>query len=157
MNRGRIDDRPASPFAHGRDRRTGAQENALGMNARLAVPDFHGDVLDLGGKGDTGIVEQDIQPSVRRHHRVHHLGPVLVRCHVAVQVTRVMAIGAQGRRRALAQVIADVGQHHLRALAHEEMGGGGAEAHEFALDRGRRAGQQRYLAPQSHRVLPFHR
>ena len=42
----------------------------VGMHAKLAVPDFHCGVLDLGGEGDTGIVEQNIKPSVRRHHRV---------------------------------------------------------------------------------------
>ena len=124
------------------------------MNAKLAFPDFHCGVLDLGGKRDTGIVEQDIEPSVRRHHRVHHLGPVLFRCHVEVHVTRVMAIGAQGSRRALAQVVADVGQHHLRALAHEQMRRRAAEAHQLALDRSRRAGQQRYLAVESHLLSP---
>ena len=123
------------------------------MDAKLAFPDLHRDVLDLAGKGDTGIVEQDVQPSVRRHHRVHDLGPVLFRCHVEVQVTRVMALGAQRRRRALAQFVADVGQHHLRALAHEQMRRRAAEAHQLALDRRRRAGQQRHLAPQSHPVL----
>jgi hypothetical protein len=81
---------------------------SVGMHAKLAVPDFHCGVLDLGGEGDTGIVEQNIKPSVRRHHRVHHLGPVLFRCHVEVQVTRVMALGPQGSRRALAEVVADV-------------------------------------------------
>ena len=93
----------------------------------------------LPGKGDTGVVEQDIQPPVRRHHRVHHLGPVLFRCHVEVQVTRVMALGAQGSRGALAQLVADVGQHHLGALAHEQMRRRAAEAHQLALDRSRRA------------------
>jgi hypothetical protein len=39
-----------------------------------------------------------------------------------------MAFGAQGRRRALAQLIADVGQHHLRALAQEQMRRRAAEA-----------------------------
>ncbi len=58
----------------------------LGTNAKLAVPDVHGDVLDPGGKADTGIVEHDVQPSVRCHHRVHHLRPVLFRCHVEAQV-----------------------------------------------------------------------
>ena len=64
-----------------------------------------------------------------------------------------MALGAQGRGRALAQLVADVGQHHLGALAHEQMRRRAAEAHQLALDRRRRAGQQRYLAPQSHPVL----
>jgi hypothetical protein len=66
-----------------------------------------------------------------------------------------MAIGAQGGRGALAQFVADIGQDDFRALADEEMGGGGAEAHQFAFDGGRRAGQQRYLVPESHFVLPF--
>jgi hypothetical protein len=30
---------------------------SVGMHAKLAVPDFHCGVLDLGGEGDTGIVE----------------------------------------------------------------------------------------------------
>jgi hypothetical protein len=47
------------------------------------------------------------------------------------------------------------GQHHLRAFAHEQMRGRAAEAHQLALDRSRRACQQRHLAPQSHPVLPF--
>ncbi len=94
---------------------------------------------------------------VRRHHGICHLGPILFRCHVEVQVTRVMPIGAQGRGRALAQFIADIGQHHLRALAHEQVRRRAAEAHQLALDRSRRAGQQRYLAPQSDPALPFHR
>jgi len=68
-----------------------------------------------------------------------------------------MPVGAQGSGRALAQFIADIGQHHLRALAHEQMRRRAAESHQLALDRRRRAGQQRYLAPQSHPVLPFHR
>ena len=92
---------------------------------------------------------------MRRHHRVHHLGPVLFRCHVEVHVTRVMALGAQGSGRALAQVIADVGQHHLRALAHEQMRRRAAEAHQLAFDRSRRAGQQRYFVLESNCVLPF--
>ena len=87
---------------------------------------------------------------MRRHHRVHHCGPVLFRCHVEVQVARVVALGAQGRRGALAQVVADVGQHHFGALAHEQMRRGAAEAHQFALDRRRRAGQQRYFVLESH-------
>jgi hypothetical protein len=124
------------------------------MNAKLAVPDFHCDVLDLAGKGDTGIVEQDVQPSVRRHYRVHHLAPVLFRCHVEVHVTGVVASGAQGRRRALAEFVADVGQHHLRALAHEQMRRRAAEAHQLTLDRRRRAGQQRYFALESHLLSP---
>ena len=107
------------------------------MNTKLAFPDLHRDVLDLAGKADTGIVEQDVEPSVRRHHRVHHLGPILFRCHVEVQVTRVMRLGAQGRGRALAQFVADIGQHHLRALAHEQMRRRAAEAHQLALDRRR--------------------
>jgi len=36
------------------------------MHTELAFPDVHRDVLDLAGKGDTGIVEQDVEPSVRR-------------------------------------------------------------------------------------------
>jgi hypothetical protein len=32
------------------------------MHAKLAFPDFHCDVLDLAGKGDTGIVEQNVEP-----------------------------------------------------------------------------------------------
>ena len=66
-----------------------------------------------------------------------------------------MPIGAQGSGRALAQLVADIGQHHLRALAHEQMRGRAAEAHQLALEGSRRAGQQRHLAPQSHPVLPF--
>jgi hypothetical protein len=124
------------------------------MNAELAVPDVHGDVLDLAGKGDTGVVEQDVRPSVRRHHRVHDLGPVVFRCHNEVQVTRVMALGTEGGRGALAQVVADVGQHHLGALAHEQMRRRAAEAHQLALDRSRRAGQQRHLALESHLLSP---
>jgi hypothetical protein len=144
---------PPPPLRIAGNRRTRAQENALGMNAKLAVPDIHCDVLDLAGKSDAGIVEQDVQPSVRRHQRIHHLGPVLFRCHVEVQIPRVMAFGPQGSGRALAQLIADVGQHHLRALAHEQMGRRAAEAHQLALDCRRRTGQQRYLAPQAHPVL----
>jgi hypothetical protein len=34
------------------------------------------------------------------------------------------------------------------------MRGGAAEAHQLALDRSRRAGQQRYFAPQSHLLPP---
>jgi hypothetical protein len=70
-----------------------------------------------------------------------------------VHITRVMAIGAQGSRRALAQLIANVGQHHFRTLAHEQMRRRTAETHEFALDRGRRTGQQRHFALQSHCFL----
>jgi hypothetical protein len=66
-----------------------------------------------------------------------------------------MAIGAQGSRRALAQIVADVGQDHLGALAHEQMRRRGTEAHQRALDRGRRAGQQRYFALESHPVPHF--
>jgi hypothetical protein len=111
----------------------------------------------LAGNETPALLNRMSSRPVRRHHRVHHLGPVLFRCHVEVQVARFMAVGAQGCRRALAQLIADVGQHHLRALAHEQMGRRAAEAHQLALDRSRRAGQQRYLAPQSHCVLPLDR
>ena len=72
------------------------------MNAKLAFPDVHRDVLDLAGKGDAGVVEQDVQPSVRRHHRVCHLGPILFRGNVEVHVACVMALGAEGGRSALA-------------------------------------------------------
>ena len=135
----------------------GAEENPLGVDVEFAVPDVHRGVLDLGGEGDAGIVEQDVQPSLRRHHRVHHLRPVLFRCHVEVEIAGVMALGAQGGRGALAQVVADVGQHDLSALAHEQMRRGAAEAHQLALDRGRRTGQQRYLALKSHLLPPLHR
>ena len=49
----------------------------LGMNIKLAFPNFHCDVLDLAGKRDTSIVEQDIQPSLHRHHRFDYRGRVL--------------------------------------------------------------------------------
>ena len=61
----------------------------------------------------------------------------------------------KGRGRALAQLVADVGQHHLRAFAHEQMRRRAAEAHQLALDRRRRAGQQCHLALQSHPGPPF--
>ncbi len=94
---------------------------------------------------------------MRRHRRVHHLGPDLLRCHVEVQVTRVMALAAQGSRRALAQLIADVGQHHFRALAHEQLRRRAAEAHQLAPDRSRRAGQQRYFFWSRILSSPLHR
>jgi len=58
----------------------------------------------------------------------------------------VTAVGAQDRRSVLAQLIADLGLHHICALAREQMHRRAAEAHLFVLDRIRRAGQQRYPA-----------
>jgi hypothetical protein len=42
----------------------------------------------------------------------------------------------------------------LVTLAHEQMRRRAAEAHQLALDRSRRAGQQRYLALQPHLLSP---
>jgi hypothetical protein len=61
---------------------------------------------------------------VRLDHCVHHLDPVLLLCHVEVEVAVavVVVLGAQGRRGALAQVVADVGQHHLGAPSRTHRG-----------------------------------
>ena len=87
---------------------------ALGMHAKLAFPDVHCDVLDLGGKGDTGVVEQDVQPSVRRHHRVHHLRPVLFRRHVEVHVVFVAGIRLSFGKSL--ECIIDIITSHVEAL-----------------------------------------
>ena len=63
----------------------GAEEDALGMDVEFSVPDFDGDVFDLAGEADTGVVEQDVQAAVGCHHRVDDLGPVLFRCYVEVE------------------------------------------------------------------------
>jgi hypothetical protein len=74
------------------------------------------------------------------------LRPVLFRCHVEMRVARVVALGAQGSRGALAQVVADVGS----ALPSRTNRCAAAQPHQLALDRSRRAGQQRYFALAPH-------
>ena len=74
-------------------------------------------VRDGGEKKNRGVVHQDVERSEVLGGGLHGASPIGLRGDVEVDVARRIA---QLSRHALPQIVADVGQHHLRAFFDEE-------------------------------------
>ena len=89
------------------------------MHRKLAVPGLFRQILDLGGKCDAGVVEQNVEAAKGGQGVIDGPLPIGFRGHIKVPVKHVSPLIAQCRGGALTQFIANVGQHNFSALAYE--------------------------------------
>ena len=101
-------------------------------------------VLDTLEDHVAGIVDQDVEPSMRAFDLREHLAPARLVAHVVLKRGAADRVGHRTRL-----VRRDVADEDGRALGREQLGIGAAQPH-------RPAGDQRHLAldPSRHRALP---
>src|SRR4029453_11778538 len=133
---GGIDDAPrALPLHHGRDG-PAHEEGALEVHVLVEVPDLLGQGLDGTARGDAGIVDQDVDPAMGRHHRAHHLRDARGVADVAAMMLAAPALGLPLRGERVEVLRADIGDRGDGALGGQRGGDLAADAAARPRDEG---------------------